>query len=430
MPALATLPEEILLLIFDFADRASLKSLRFTCRHISTAATEKLFQKILLYPHDKSIQRFVSVANSDTHLFQLPRHIHFEPYQEGHYVIHDLDDPNAPNWGAVSSHLWKLPRVDSAMLHFRDNSNEAYDNQSDMGYHYLRSKIIDDFFAAVVEMVPTPRKLALGFIYETPVEDDHFARIRRVLGGLHTFRLGILYRVLPSRISMEIQSKWLRPTAASLQQLDLMFSAGQPAWSIFNLSDMHFPQLRSLTLRGCTFAAEAQLEWIVSHADTLQEMVLENCRILILVDIRGGSIAKASFKAVGMKLRRKSGYPNRKEGGYSARWKDVFALFGERMGQLRRFSMGWRKRGSDGWCEDTVPVRNVLHQCRYTSFCEWYDDHEEQMPYSTTGIGRFGRMGIHWSASEERTLASSQYQQDHEALVGLLRRIGDGGVID
>lgn len=88
MPTLTTLPEEILLHIFSFSDRLSLKSLRYTCHRISVLATEKLFQTILLRPHNKSIDRFMILANSDAHLTRIPRHIHFIPYEEAHYVIH------------------------------------------------------------------------------------------------------------------------------------------------------------------------------------------------------------------------------------------------------------------------------------------------------------------------------------------------------
>ncbi|PLN84720.1 hypothetical protein BDW42DRAFT_199214 [Aspergillus taichungensis] len=433
MTTLTTLPEEILLLIFDFVNRPSLKSLRYTCRRISAPATERLFQSILLYPHDKSIDRLVSIANSDTHLSQIPRHVRFEPYQEGHYVIHDLDDPNSPNWGAVSSQFGKLPRLDSVTLHFTNKCPDGSYNQLVVGYYYLRMKIIDDFFGAVVKMAPLPRKLTIGIINEIPPEDSHgySARIRRVLGRLHTFRLGILCKDLPSDSYLETPSKWLQPAAAALRKLDLMFCGDQPAWSIFSVEDVHFPQLRSLTLRGCTFTADAQVEWILSHADTLGELVLERCRILIHADIRENSTGKASFEAVGMKFTTKSGHPNRVEGMYGMRWNKMLALFGERLGQLRRFRMGWNRRDADGWCEDTMPVRSSVHPCRYASYCEWYADQEEGFPYDG-GIERIGRTGVHWSVDERRILArragggrSPQYQQDHEALVELLRRIGD-----
>ena len=349
-----------------------------------------------------------------------------------------MDDPNSPNWGTVSSEFWKLPRVDTVTLHFTNKCRDALYNPLDVGYHYLRLKIIDDFFAAVAEMAPPPRKLTIGLINEIPPQDgyNHFARIRRVLERLHTFRLGILCNDLPSGPCLKLPSKWLQPAAASLRRLDLLFCADQPAWSIFSVANVHFPQLGSLTLRGCTFTADDQVEWILSHAHTLGELVLERCRILIHVDLRRESTAKFSFKAVGMKFTTKSRCPERVEGVYGTRWKDVFALFGERLVQLRRFCMGWKRRDADGWCEDTMPVRSSLHPCRYASFCEWYSNQEDGFPYGG-GIERIGRRGVHWSFDERGLLTnmesggrSVQYEQDHEALVELLRRIGDRGVVD
>jgi len=47
-----------------------------------------------------------------------------------------------------------------------------------------------------------------------------------------------------------------------------------------DLRTIHFPQLRTLALGNYTFTHDWQLEWITSHALTLQNLYLDDCPIL------------------------------------------------------------------------------------------------------------------------------------------------------
>lgn len=63
-----------------------------------------------------------------------------------------------------------------------------------------------------------------------------------------------------------------------------------------DLSQIHFPRLKSLVLGNFTFFQDSQLEWILSHGATLSELSLDDCMILYDLCLFEEKLDEYSFK--------------------------------------------------------------------------------------------------------------------------------------
>ena len=78
----------------------------------------------------------------------------------------------------------------------------------------------------------------------------------------------------------QLPRDWLAPYVSNLTHLKL--NARQYHWGHIPKCVLpHFPALKSLSLGRMSLAHDSQLQWILSHADTLEELVLDRCPIVI-----------------------------------------------------------------------------------------------------------------------------------------------------
>lgn len=82
-----------------------------------------------------------------------------------------------------------------------------------------------------------------------------------------------------------LPSFWLRPMISNLEHLTLYSNVYFGFYPKLDLHGVHFPRLKTLSFGKYTFAHDSQLEWILSHGDTLKELYLDNCPILFEVVI-------------------------------------------------------------------------------------------------------------------------------------------------
>ncbi|KAF2814724.1 uncharacterized protein BDZ99DRAFT_367371, partial [Mytilinidion resinicola] len=78
----------------------------------------------------------------------------------------------------------------------------------------------------------------------------------------------------------ELKDQWLRPVAHQLKKLALYGDNFWGYWPRCDLRSLHFPKLKSLFLGNMTFTHDWQLDWILTHADTLEELRLDHCPIV------------------------------------------------------------------------------------------------------------------------------------------------------
>ncbi|KAI4843227.1 hypothetical protein E4T44_06859 [Aureobasidium sp. EXF-8845] len=145
---------------------------------------------------------------------------------------------------------------------------------------------------------------------------------------------------LHSFFGHRLVQEWLEPIRDNLTHLKLysrdMYFGYFPKCQLPN-----FSSLRSLMLGGMSFSHNEQLNWILAHRNTLEELVLDNCPIVIGVRIpstldsdnypieplfnsstTGSILAPSSFT-------------------YQARWHDYFSSFATGLIKLRSIRCGF-----------------------------------------------------------------------------------------
>lgn len=119
------------------------------------------------------------------------------------------------------------------------------------------------------------------------------------------------------------------------------------------------------------FVHDSQLDWILSHADTLTELYLDDCPILYEVSSydRERTLLDPSSYTMVPQLERKP------LATYEKRWHHYFNAFKDRLPNLRHFRFGqcpywWRDDSTPFEQEQFIPVN--LPEDRYMVFCDGY----------------------------------------------------------
>ncbi|KAK6004514.1 hypothetical protein QM012_008376 [Aureobasidium pullulans] len=193
---------------------------------------------------------------------------------------------------------------------------------------------------------------------------------------------------LHSFFGQRLVQEWLEPVRNNLTHLKL-YSRDMYFGYLPKCHLPTFPALRSLMLGGMSFSHNEQLTWILSHSNTLEELVLDNCPIVIGVRIpstldsdnypieplfnsstTGSILAPSSFV-------------------YSARWRDYFSQLATGLVKLRSIRCGF-----GDWYDNTAfPKSKELGTGLWAQRYRILDDGEWRRP-------RFGEDGSYdgkWS---------------------------------
>lgn len=135
--------------------------------------------------------------------------------------------------------------------------------------------------------------------------------------------------------------RWLEPVRQHLTHLKLYSKDGMYFGYLPRCQLPTFPALTSLVLGGMSFSHDAQLAWVLAHSDTLQELVLDNCPIVIGVKIPS-TLDSDNYpieplfnsSATGSILQSSSFL-------YPARWHDYFSCFATGLSNLRSIRCGF-----------------------------------------------------------------------------------------
>jgi len=78
----------------------------------------------------------------------------------------------------------------------------------------------------------------------------------------------------------DLRQYWLEPLQEKLVNLKIYSNCLWGYLPKCDLRGLHFPHLKSLSLGNMTFTHDWQLDWIISHADTLETLTLDDCPII------------------------------------------------------------------------------------------------------------------------------------------------------
>lgn len=130
---------------------------------------------------------------------------------------------------------------------------------------------------------------------------------------------------------------WLRPLSAQLTHLTLY---GDVLWGVWPLVDFRqiapFEKLKSLAFGNLTIAFEWQVDWIISHASSLEQLIFDDATIVTALALRED---QAHVLFPGLSPARTE-YERQYLAHVSLRWHNALDRFRTELPRLRHFTLG------------------------------------------------------------------------------------------
>ncbi|KAL4758195.1 uncharacterized protein BDW70DRAFT_170476 [Aspergillus foveolatus] len=438
MPELLSLPTEILRNIFAQADQETCKSLRLVNRNLGEVGQQSVFETLVIqltqdyYGYD--LEKIIERPEIAAHINK----IYVNTYDPNEPELWLGKDETSESLGALLELLKQLPHLQSVVLRFHPECPEDDSWSETPQGEDFRQAAMQEALSAFAAM-PQLKELGLRDLWNVHDEDPEVVADRKtVLSRLESLRLNVInvnqgmqgssdyHREAPQKFWPSLPSIWLMPALSNLRHLTLYSTIYTGFFPRCDWRDLHFPQLKSLTLGNHVFAHDSQLNWILSHSPTLSELYLDDCAILFEAAVfaekleryetRQHTILPPSSFAPHPKLPAYKLYA-----AYSMRWADYFRAFKDGLPHLRKFRFG---HSPDWWVDDSMPFESEgsieigFGSESYLVFCDGYlpSEHMERMIWDipTEDGGERDEKGEALEPSEE----------DRVALEELCRKVG------
>ncbi|KAF1962027.1 hypothetical protein CC80DRAFT_574837 [Byssothecium circinans] len=328
-------------------DLESLKAFRLVSKTTLALPTEELFSTVGLMPSDESVERYTNIIN-DEKLNPLVRKV----------VFNTSDDPNSTDeeeskllesYADAMKSLGRFEKLKEVGVRF---AQECAD--SPPWSLFVRTKVLEALFEGTENSkhsavnvncltIKNLQDVTSSSIYES----DNFHSFRSRLKQLHlditteTDDLSPEHSIeldnLHIGFDCDLPLHWLEPLQPQLTDLSIFSNTFWGFYPDCNLQDIHFPNLKSLSLGNWNIVHDWQIDWILSHGTTLRELFLDDCGIVTLLRMTEKQIPEEW-----------SGLPVFLDGGMEShyvkeitmRWHEVFPRFQSDLPQLQRFSLG------------------------------------------------------------------------------------------
>ncbi|KAH7310456.1 hypothetical protein B0I35DRAFT_439071 [Stachybotrys elegans] len=414
MAGIASLPTEVLGQIAARVSQTSdLANLRLANRLLNRIVRPVLFSTACLYPQWSTM--YLAYAGPDEielakrsrtspgtyynsrKFIQVLEHPELREYVKKVY-IYACDTncdrhPAEERWNNADFHLdWlqsilritEFPNVKTVALCFDRHCGEVFDPEGCLNDASVRELVLDAFLEALqADTGGKIKHLILRNLESESVEGrlesgsgvcrlDHPAWAA-ILGRLEKLFISVVHEQnvpeggldleLPGQYEFwrKFPSRFLLPAVDNLQSLALYSDTALGLMPRVRLKSVHFPRLKSLTLGHFSFVHDYEVEWILSHANTLRSLRLDHCFIVyMLASKRPNWLGSDGYPITNSRafLRPSSyrRYPdhtpveNFDEETFTAtlietRWHNIFDRFGEKLTELQSFWFG----SAQGW---------------------------------------------------------------------------------
>ncbi|OQE05723.1 hypothetical protein PENVUL_c022G09072 [Penicillium vulpinum] len=387
MSRLLNLPSELLARTFSYVNQSSLKSLRQSCRFISQLATDQLYRTVRLQPSKTSQNRLQEILNNPS-LRRVPRKIYIDTVDESLNYDDEEEQKWPQGWENLVSQVKELPRLNAAVLCFdkgftSDSTDHDYLHYEDFPQTpQFRFQAMHKLFSLLESLRHPIQDLGIRNLQaDNPKDPKTLAKLGKVLSGLLSLRLSITSETNDAapehdleypeirKFFKELPSTWLSPAAPSLQHLSL---CSREYWGFYphlDLSNLFFPRLKTLSLGNFCFFHDGQIDWILKHGDTLEEIYFDDCAVLYDFCMMEENVDACALPRD--TLVRREGDESL-YGSFEKRWHDIFDLFAERLPKLRHFRIGRSNWYSNIPFEQERDIKVGLYSNRYMCCYDGY----------------------------------------------------------
>jgi hypothetical protein len=358
-------------------DAQTLKALRLSCKDLGTLATETLFWTAALNHEEESADKFKKLINSP-----LKSLVH-------HVVINTrgTDDPDVERYtleceivGSFVDAIQLLSQVvklEEVELSFSDECQAfGWDNRVAETLHFRKS-ILVPFFGALAKadrLESLTIKNLQDAMSKEVFESDGFKAVRGCLKKLHLQiatehdearpEHDLDMAVTVGGFTQALPNFWLKPMTTQLTHLTL--SSLNCPWGIWPFLDLRqissFSRLKSLRLGHLTIAHDWQIDWIVSHSATLEELVFDDTSVIVALLFNKEQV-EINFPHLSQLKHTISEDGNEEDKDYlvelELRWHHVFDRFREGLPLLHHFAANCRDyrffehgMGPSAWKDD------------------------------------------------------------------------------
>lgn len=137
--------------------------------------------------------------------------------------------------------------------------------------------------------------------------------------------------------NQRLNAVWLSHSQSRLTHLTLHCNTYWGVFPRWQPEGLHFPSLKSLALSKWTITFDWQLDFITSHGETLEQLILTDCPILYASRM----MIHQSTNALHLRPRGTSrGKPPTANFFCEMRWHQTLPCFQEKLPKLKHFSMG------------------------------------------------------------------------------------------
>jgi len=363
------LPEELLDLCLLYLNTQSLGTVRLVSKQLLPAATKRLFEHVALQPTAHSAEKARTILNHETLnplVTTIAFHTSEDPLKQGHNALYNEAEDTAG----------ELPEVYEEVVHEVGRFRNLRQVQLIYAMEVAAPKS-DAILEKEVVQTWEWRNVVLKMLVESLNDQDHPANkvqaltirdlqdmtvkktvtskdFKAVLSRLDTLELQIATEYVDAApetsieleevhtfFGIDLKQYWLRPVQHQLVHLKLY--ARETYWGylpFFDPQDLHFPALKHLALGNYSFTHDWQLDWILSHAETLQSLVLDDCPIVHACRIYpacGPDRMPPDYKTFN-KYTANIGPDS--EWVYGSRWHDYFRRMRDGLPELRHFACG------------------------------------------------------------------------------------------
>jgi hypothetical protein len=395
-------------------DIQSLRTLRLVSQVFKDLSTPLLFSLVRVLPSDASAERYQHVLGSsslNSHVKKVVFQTRLQPdariFEYSCVRMPKGDDYGEPlpSFLAAMQDASRFKRITHAELIMStkcaSESNWLYSGPEDAKFRFI---ILSTFYSGLVRASKllsltiknlqnvTPK--ALVGKATTPEEETFKQNFDTVMTKIKQLSLGITTEdcfaspenTLPipelhDFFGFELQKYWLAPFAANLEYLKI-YGNREVYWGFYPACNLpHFPVLKTLILGYVSFTSEEQVQWILSHADTLQELILDDAIIGVAVELGEIEVDVASRTVVyernystdppGYQPKRCSDLSKSETWLDPTRWHHLFRQFQNELPKLRHFVLN-HSEWDDRAFEHADALGTALKINRYAIFSQSY----------------------------------------------------------